>query len=174
VWLDEITFPASPSANIPHLAYIANTGVSTVSVIDVRTNTVIANIPVCGSPRGVAVTPNGLKAYVACGSGVNVIDTVKNTVVATLPLGGTPWGIAITPNGTRAYVTHWSATQVSVIDTATDTLLAPIPAVAGAGIDINSAGTMAYVNRANGTETLESRSPATRTRSTWSPTRTTR
>ena len=37
---------------------------NTVSVIDTATNTVVATIPVGGNPFGVAITPDGTRAYV--------------------------------------------------------------------------------------------------------------
>ena len=65
-----------------------------VSVIDTATNTVIATIPVGVAPFGVAVTPDGTRAYVAnVGSDtVSVIDTATNTVTATIPVGDSPYG----------------------------------------------------------------------------------
>ena len=69
-----------------------------VSVIDTATNTVVATVTVGGGPFGVAITPDGVFAYVAnFGSGtVSVIGTATNTVVATVPVGGGPFGVAIT------------------------------------------------------------------------------
>ena len=58
----------------------------------------VATIPVGQFPDGVAITPDGTRAYVATELGtVSVIDTATNTVVATIPIGGEPLGIAITP-----------------------------------------------------------------------------
>jgi len=54
---------------------------------DTATNTVTATIPVGGGyPTGVAITPDGGKAYVvnAVSSTVSVIDTATNTVTATI------------------------------------------------------------------------------------------
>jgi YVTN family beta-propeller protein len=46
-------------------AYIPNQSDATVSVINTATNAVIATVPVVGAnPTGVAVTPDGSKAYV--------------------------------------------------------------------------------------------------------------
>jgi YVTN family beta-propeller protein len=45
-------------------AYITNIGNNTTSVIDIANNTVTATVPV-GSLWGVAVSPDGQKAYVA-------------------------------------------------------------------------------------------------------------
>jgi len=44
-------------------AYVANFGSNTVSVVDTATDTVVATIPV-GDPIGVAITPDGTRAYV--------------------------------------------------------------------------------------------------------------
>src|SRR6266699_3240976 len=77
-------------------AYVTNNSNSsnsnTVSVIDTATNTVIATIPVGvvangPNPFGVAITPDGSRAYVADGGsagGVWVIDTASNTVVTNI------------------------------------------------------------------------------------------
>src|SRR5256885_2255641 len=108
-------------------AYVTNIISNTVSVIDTATNTVVATIPVGLAPLGVAITPDGTRAYVANGSNiVSVIDTATNTVVATIPVGveAGPVGVAITPDGTRAYVANILSNTVSVIDTATNTVVA--------------------------------------------------
>src|SRR5215510_4175093 len=95
----------SSLAEAKPFAYVANLGAGTVSVIDTETNTIVANVPVGGAPRWVAVTPDGTRAYVTNLGALSVIDTTTNTVVANVPVGGNPSGVAITPDGTRAYVT---------------------------------------------------------------------
>jgi YVTN family beta-propeller protein len=107
---------------------------NTVSVINTATNTVVATIPVGVSPSGVAVTPDGTRAYVTnAGSAapnsanVSVINTATNTVVATIPVGTQPTGVVFTPDGTRAYVTNFVNNTVSVINTATNTVTPPSP-----------------------------------------------
>jgi len=52
--------------------------------------------------------------------------------------------VAITPDGTRAYVTNPDSNSVSVIDTATNSVVATI-AVGGFGVAITPDGTRAYV-----------------------------
>ncbi len=88
-------------------AYVTNQLDNTVSVIDTATNTggvAGTGIPVC-CPLGVAITPDGTRAYVTENiSEVSVIDTATNTVVASIPAAN-PQEVAITPDGTRAYVT---------------------------------------------------------------------
>lgn len=82
---------------------------NTVYVIDTKTNTVEATVPVGKSPYGIAVTPDGKKAYVSifdsCSSdytdNVSVIDTATNTVIATVNTGkytmNGPVGVVIGP-----------------------------------------------------------------------------
>src|SRR5205814_8899225 len=100
-----------------------------VSVMYTYTNAVIATIGIGGAPVGVAITPDGSRAYVANNSiaSVSVIDTATNTVIATVAQAQ-PVGVAITPDGSRAYVSNNStaAGSVSVIDTATNTVTAKV------------------------------------------------
>ena len=80
-----------------------------MSVIDTATNTVTATITVGAGPVGVAVSPDGTRAYVTNlgDDTVSVIDTATNTVTATIPVGDDPVGVAVSPDGTRAYVTNY-------------------------------------------------------------------
>ncbi|MDV6278752.1 YncE family protein, partial [Rhodococcus erythropolis] len=73
-----------------------------------QADTVIATVPVGSNPEGVAITPNGARAYIVNGGGdsVSVISTATNTVTGTVPVGNRPAGVAITPNGARVYVTN--------------------------------------------------------------------
>jgi YVTN family beta-propeller protein len=110
------------------VAYVANYGSGTVSVIDTATNQVTATISVGIGPDGVAITPDGSQAYVVNNydSTVSVIDTATNQVTATISVGIVPYGVAITPDGTQAYVTNAGNDTVSVIDTATNQVTATI------------------------------------------------
>ena len=84
-------------------AYVANYGSSTVSVIDINSNTVTTSIAVGTSPYAVAVTPDGAFVYVT-NSGddtVSVIDTTDNTVVGSpISVGAYPTSIAISSSST--------------------------------------------------------------------------
>jgi YVTN family beta-propeller protein len=120
-------------------AYIPNGG--GVSVIDTATNTVVGTIPV-GASGGVAVTSDGSKVYVGGDNTVSVIDTATNTVVGTIGVGASPIGVAVTPDGSKVYVTSFNSpvypfcgppvtlclqALISVIDTATNTVVGTIP-----------------------------------------------
>ena len=126
---------ALPAAAAP-FAYVTNSGDSNVSVIDTAPtviNMVVATVTVGTSPQGVAITPNGTRAYVTnFGDGivpgtVSVIDTATNMVVATVTVGRGPVGVAIIPDGTHAYVTNSLDSTVSVLATATNLVVATIP-----------------------------------------------
>ena len=127
-------------------AYISNFNNGTVSVVDTQDNIVIDTVPVGvnpagGFPEGVAVHPNGTRAYVTTlvGDEVVVIDTTTNTVLETiaLPTNLAPVGVAVHPNGKWVYVANsgvqfTSTTHtISVIDTATNELLDLDPSTAG-------------------------------------------
>lgn len=109
-----------------------------VSVIDTATNAVVTTIPVGRHPRGLAITPDGSRVYVAnhrhAVSGhpslgpftVSVIDIAKAAVVSTVSVGlAAPDDLAITPDGRRILVTGLNSGRVAVIDavSATSSLL---------------------------------------------------
>jgi YVTN family beta-propeller protein len=140
--------------------YITNVGDNTVSVIDVASNAVVATIPVGGVPDGVAITPDGTNAYVtnAFDNDVSVIDIASNTVVTTIPVGSLPDGIAMTSGGTHAqyddtrrhpslaYVTNGADNTVSVIDTASNTVMTTIQVGQSPNaVSITPDGAYAYV-----------------------------
>ncbi|MEU2589161.1 serine/threonine-protein kinase [Streptomyces avermitilis] len=80
-------------------------------------------IRVGDSPAGVAVSPNGSRAYVAnrSSSSVSVINTATNrTAGKPIPVDRSPKGVAASPNGDRVYVTSLRSASVSVIDTETN------------------------------------------------------
>jgi YVTN family beta-propeller protein len=139
------------TAHAAPFVYITNQNSSTVSVIDIATNTVVDTVTVGPLPYGVAVNPAGTRAYVgnAGSNTVSVIDTASNTVVATVTVGTTPYGIAVNPAGTRAYVANNGNANVSVIDTANNTVVATVTAgINPYGVAVNPAGTRAYVGNA--------------------------
>ena len=95
-----------------------------------RANTVTATVPVGNWPEGIAVTPDGKKAYVANSGNitapedtVSVINIINDTVIDTRPAGRHPCGVAVTPDGKKVYVANTYGGTVSVVDAATDKLL---------------------------------------------------
>jgi outer membrane autotransporter protein len=135
------------------MVYVTNFGGNSVSVINTGTNAVVATVNLGASPTGVAVNPDGTRAYVTqTGNSVSVINTATNTVLTTLNGFNGPAGVAVSPNGTRAYVTNFAGNTVSVIDTATNTVVG-VPITVGANpnaVAFSPDGTRAYVTNQNG------------------------
>lgn len=70
---------------------MANEGSDSVSVIDVRTNTVVDTVPVGVAPRGISFSAHGEQVYVTSQSDtVTVVDEDDHDVAATVPVGHTP------------------------------------------------------------------------------------
>jgi len=106
--------------------YVTNLGDNSVSVIDTTTNTVVGPpIPV-RQPVGIAFNPINGDMYVTNGGNtVSVIDSATNTVTDTIPVELFPRGIAFNPDNGNMYVTNSGSSSVSVIDTTTNTVVAP-------------------------------------------------
>jgi YVTN family beta-propeller protein len=109
--------------------YVPNHDSGGVSVIDTRTNTITADIPVAPMPHWVAFTPSGRFVYVAnhMAGLVTVIDTQSNQVVATVSVGGSPHSIAVSPDGRLAEVVNYDGNYVSIIDTSTNAVVKTVP-----------------------------------------------
>jgi YVTN family beta-propeller protein len=128
-------------------------------------------------PFGVAITPDGTRAYVTNSNDntVSVIDTTNMLVGSPITVGFTPQGVAITPDGKRAYVTNFSAlaNTVSVIDTnpASPTYNSVVATVAVGTepfeVAITPDGTRAYVtNDGSNTVSVIDTNPASPTYNT--------
>ena len=96
------------SVGMGQTAYIANGTDSTVSVIDVNSNTVTHTIQVGFHTVGVSVSPDGNKVYVGNTSNntISVINTATNTVTAIIPVGSYPIGICVSPDNSKVYVAN--------------------------------------------------------------------
>ncbi|MEO8673255.1 MAG: Ig-like domain repeat protein [Tahibacter sp.] len=100
-----------------------------LTIINTATDTLLPAVPM-GQARGVAVAPNG-RVYVTHDDQVSVLDPLTQTIIATLDVGDTPYGISISTDGTRAYVANVHSAFVSVIDTASNSVIASVPTVDG-------------------------------------------
>ena len=166
-----------------------STGEDAVSVIDAATNAVVATISTPGKWNAyqAAFLPDGTKAYLSqtqvsstAAPVLTVIDVATSTVVDTIVLGNPGGtlvdatdGVVVSPDGKRVYVVNdllasgqsFIYSQVSVIDTATDAIVAAIPinANASAGISITPDGTKLYVINtfANSVTVVDTRTNAT-------------
>jgi YVTN family beta-propeller protein len=133
-------------------------------VIDVATNTIVDAVPVGTGPLGIAITPDGSRAYVANfgsitspnipgpGNTVSVINATINLLLDEVDVGFGPAGVAITPDGSKVLVSNFDSdgidpgNTVSVIDTGTNPTISTITVGNRPfGIAVTHDGTKAYV-----------------------------
>jgi uncharacterized repeat protein (TIGR01451 family) len=137
--------------------YVTNFTSGTVSVIDTSTNTITATVTVGPGPLGVAVSPDGSRAYTAnngFGPGtVSVIRTSNNMVIATVTVGVQARGIAVTPDGNFVYATNAASGTVSVIRTSDNMAIKTVSVqTLPQGVDVTPDGNFVYVaNQGPGT-----------------------
>ncbi len=117
------------------------------------------------NPYGIAVTPDGQRAFIACGGVDEVVvvdlskalELVKRTprekrnrlrsklslsrqfLAARIPVGTNPYGLAASPDGKRIYVANHLGNSVSVLDVATHQVVGTI--------DVGSAPAMSKLRR---------------------------
>ena len=113
----------SPVAAAP-FAWVPNSESTSVSKIDMASNTVVATIPMpplVAHPASVAVNPTLPRAYFsAVGEGqIAVLDTTTNHVIKTISTSPA-YGLQVNADGTRLYVANAIDSSVTTYDTATD------------------------------------------------------
>ena len=139
-------------------AFVTVGGEDGVAVVDAQTEVVTGDIEgLCEDPQGIAMTPDGKTAYVACKNDdvVVAIDTETETQIGSpieVGTGKGPWKVAVSPSEPRAYVLNQLDESVSVIDTETNTLAGPDIEVGSnpSGIAFKADGTRAYVTNRGG------------------------
>ena len=104
--------------------FVANIDSRLLSMINTITPPLSATIPMPGRPRYVAVSPDGLRAYVGmytddgADSAVAVVDTAGKTVSSVVASGPLPYALATGPNG-DVFVPNHGASEISILDHAT-------------------------------------------------------
>jgi YVTN family beta-propeller protein len=114
--------------------YITNEHRETLDVIDAVTLAVSARIKLSGRPNNLAVSIDGRKVYVGIAQApgaVDVIDTVALKNVKTVPVKGAIHNVYVTPDGKFAVAGSIPQKAISVIDTATDTVVKTIDETSG-------------------------------------------
>ena len=119
------------------LLLVANPDNNSVSLFDLKNGDArLAEIPVGKEPNGVALSPDGSRAYVAntVDGTVSVLNISRTSsaayaLLATIPVGAEPYGLALTPAGRKLYVANARSNSVSVIDTTANSIYKTIPNV---------------------------------------------
>jgi len=118
--------------------YVANTGSSSISVIDIATNTVTTTIAGGSKPYSLVVTPDGSRIYASDlgNNSVTVINTATGQIIGNpIKVGNQPENICVTPDGNTVYVINSVDGTVSVISTLVNAVIATIT-------NVNSPGNM--------------------------------
>src|SRR4029077_515242 len=102
-------------AVVGDLAYVANQGTNTVTVINTKTGAVVGSPIVVGSaPTGVLASADGSKVFVTnrTSGTVSVIRTLDNTLTEPITVGTSPEQMALNSTGTKLYVTNYGSSNV--------------------------------------------------------------
>lgn len=99
-----------------------------VEVIDSHTGKPIGAISGMKSTHGVALNPDGKTGYISDGAGnaIVVFNRQDLSVTKTIPAGTNPDGIAFEPTTKTVWAFNGRSKNVSVLDTASDTVIATI------------------------------------------------
>src|SRR6266699_6932096 len=117
------------------LLFISHLGASTVTVFDLTSRSIRANIANIADVHGVLAIPELGRVY-ASATGENqmeVIDEQKLAVVATIPAGVYPDGMAYDPPTHRLFVSDETGGTETVIDVRSERQIATIPLGGEAG-----------------------------------------
>lgn len=145
-------------------AYVTNSNSSTVTIIDIASNTVTGTITGFDGPSGLVINPvmpniayvnnYGYSGGVGSGNGttVRVVNLDTNTIIGSaITVGQAPAGLAITPDGAYVYVINYvdgnpGTGTVSVIKTSDNSVVGTISGFSGPfSITITPNGSYAYV-----------------------------
>jgi len=129
------------------------------AVFSSRLRGTICALGVVGACGVFAASAGARNAYVANGGGsVSVLNLSANAPAGTIPVESAPVDVAITPDGAFAYVTNSGSDSVSVISTASNSVVATVPLAVGSkprGIAISPDGQTAWVaNSGDGTASV--------------------
>ena len=139
--------PAPEPPKAPYHVYVTNEVGGDLTVIDGGTNQVVATIPLGKRPRGIKVSPDGTKLFVALSGspiappgidesklppadkkadGIGIVDIATRKVVRVLTSGSDPEQIALSADGTKLFVSNEDTGEASIIDIASNKIISSI------------------------------------------------
>ncbi|MBM0106122.1 beta-propeller fold lactonase family protein [Steroidobacter sp. S1-65] len=130
-------------------AYVSNEDGQSVSVLDLASNTSIATVEVGKRPRGLKLSPDGSRLFVAVSGlpkcppsvpdevcakrerdlkadGIAIVDTVEHKLIKVLAAGSDPEQFAMSADGKRLYVANEDVGLMSVVDVDVGKVLAKV------------------------------------------------
>ncbi|MBL0340072.1 MAG: T9SS type A sorting domain-containing protein [Bacteroidetes bacterium] len=114
-------------------AYVACglTGLSPVSysIIDLISDSLIATIPVASSPGQITSNSDGTIIYMTLYNldSIYAINDSTQAIIASMYGGNGTYGMQVTPDGTKIYAVNFFSSSVSIISTATNTIVNTVP-----------------------------------------------
>jgi YVTN family beta-propeller protein len=124
--------------------YSSNGRINTVTVFDLQTNAVLAQIETGQNPDAIMYEPFSKKIITCNGRSkdLSVIDPTTNTVVATIPVGGKP-ETAVSDEAGKIYVNIEDKNEIIAVNIQTNTVenrwsLAPAEGPTGLAIDLQT------------------------------------
>jgi YVTN family beta-propeller protein len=141
----------NPNTNTVYVATIgigiAEKDHDIVSVIDVDTNKVLANIIVGKHPSAVDVNPKTNMIYVAntLSNTLSVIDGDTNKVLANVTVGSNPTDVTVNPKTNIVYVANKFSDHASIIDGTTNKVTTTPVGLNSFAVAVNPETNMAYV-----------------------------
>jgi YVTN family beta-propeller protein len=141
---------SSPQTFAAGRAYVSNEDGESVTVLDTQKDEVIATVPVGKRPRGLKLSRDGSRLYVAVSGlpkcppsvpdeecaklkrdlnadGIATIDTVTLKVTGLLRSGSDPEQFDLGRGGKRLFVSNEDSAQASVLDTVNGSIITTIP-----------------------------------------------
>ena len=128
-----------------------------VLVAELPVNSVVATPAVGDSPRAVALSPDGSRAYVANTDDdtVTVLNTADNSTVRTITVGDRPTAIALNSTGGTVYVANAGGSSVTSIDAASGAVLGTVNlGHEPSGIAVSPDNNFVYTANADSTVTI--------------------
>ena len=114
--------------------YLSNESLHTLDVVDARSLAVVKRVPLSGRPNNVAISKDGGKVYVGIAQApgaLDIIDTASLAAPKTVPVKGAIHNVYVTPDGRFAVAGSIPESTISIVDTATDTLVRTVTLSAG-------------------------------------------
>jgi len=116
------------------LLAVANPDNNSVTFFDLKNgNARLAEVAVGIEPNGVALSPDGTRAYIAntVSGTVTILGLDRSassyaSLIALVKVGTEPYGLAPTPTGRKLYVANARSNTVSVIDTGSNQVIRTI------------------------------------------------
>lgn len=127
----------APGATSSSLAVLSRDGrllvavpdLGALAIVDTTSHSRVGQVLVGREPASVAISPNGLFAYVANrgSNSITVVDLQGVRALGEVPVGRQPTAVLTSPDGKRIYVANWASQDVTVLDASSFETLATLP-----------------------------------------------